>query len=86
VADTLRALEHDAQSLASLAVLDASAQSLVASAERQYAFGTISYPQLLVARQQAQQSQIGLISAQAQRLTDAVALYQAIGGEQDSPP
>ncbi|MEN9356159.1 MAG: hypothetical protein RL695_330, partial [Pseudomonadota bacterium] len=37
VADTLRALEHDAQSLASLAVLDASAQSLVASAERQYA-------------------------------------------------
>lgn len=80
VADTLRALDHDAQSLASLAAADSSAQSAVESVERQYALGAVSYTQLLIARQQVQQSRTGLVAAQAQRLANSVALYQALGG------
>ncbi len=80
VADTLRALEHDAQSLAYLAAADSFTQSSVDSVERQYALGTADYTQLLIAQQQLQQSQIGLDAAQAQRLTNTVALYQSLGG------
>jgi outer membrane protein TolC len=35
---------------------------------------------LLTAQQQAQQTRIGLIAAQAARLADSAALYQAMGG------
>ena len=79
VADTLRALDHDAQSLASLAAADTYAQSSVESVKRQYALGAANYMQLLIAQQQAQQSRIGLVAAQAQRLADSVALYQSLG-------
>src|SRR5574337_407535 len=80
VADTLRSLDHDAQALASFAAADAAARASLESIERQYALGTASWVQLLVARQQAQQSRINLIAAQAQRLADSAALYQAMGG------
>ena len=42
--------------------------------------GAASYLQLLTAQQQAQQTRIGLIAAQAARLADSAALYQAMGG------
>ncbi|WP_298433485.1 efflux transporter outer membrane subunit [Ottowia sp.] len=80
VADALRALDHDAQTLASLAAADAAAHMSLESMDRQYALGTASYVQLLIARQQVQQNRIGLIAAQAQRLADSTALYQALGG------
>jgi len=80
VADTLRAVENDAQTLASLATGDAAAQGSLQSMERQYKLGAASYVQLLVARQQAQQLRINLVAAQAQRLVDSAALYQAMGG------
>lgn len=80
VADTLRALDHDAQSLASLAAADTYAQSSLESVKRQYALGAVNYTQLLIAQQQAQQSRISLAAAQAQRLADSVALYQSLGG------
>lgn len=80
VADALKALDHDAQTLAALAAADAAARDSLASIERQYALGAASYVQLLIAQQQAQQNRIGLISAQAQRLVDSAALFQALGG------
>ena len=46
----------------------------------QYRLGAASYLQLLTAQQQFQQSRIGLIAAQAARLADSAALYQAMGG------
>lgn len=85
VADALGALEHDAQARAALAASDAAAQAVLQSMERQYALGAAGYVQLLLARQQAQQSRLGLIGAQAQRLADSAALYQAMGGG-DAPP
>ena len=80
VADSLRALSHDAQALASLAAADAASQATLAAVQRQHALGAASTVQLLVARQQAEQSRTGLIAAQAQRLVDSAALWQALGG------
>lgn len=80
VADVLRALDNDAQTLAALATADLAAQGALASMQRQYVLGAVSYLQLLTAEQQAQQVRINLIGAQAQRLTDSVALYLAMGG------
>lgn len=80
VADVLRALDNDAQALAALASADAAAQGSLESVQRQYALGAASYIQLLTAQQQAQQNRISLLAAQAQRLIDSAALYQAMGG------
>jgi len=80
VADVLRALDNDAQTLAALATADTAAQGSLESMQRQYALGAASYVQLLTAQQQAQQNRINLIAAQAQRLVDSAALYQALGG------
>jgi NodT family efflux transporter outer membrane factor (OMF) lipoprotein len=82
VADSLRALDHDAQALAALATADAAAQASLASVQRQHALGAASYVQLLVARQQAESNRSELIAARAQRLTDSAALLQALGGGQ----
>lgn len=80
VADVLRALENDAERLTALSAADAAAQNSLASMQRQYQLGATSYVQLLIAQQQAQQTQIDLIEVQAQRLVDSAALYQAMGG------
>lgn len=80
VADVLRALENDAETLAALAGADAAAQQSEEAIRRQYGLGAASYVELLIAQQQARQVRIGLIEAQAQRLIDSAALYQALGG------
>ncbi|MBA3002267.1 MAG: efflux transporter outer membrane subunit [Desulfurivibrio sp.] len=84
VADVLRALENDAQRLTALSAADAAAQGSLESMQRQYALGAASYVQLLIAQQQSQQTRINLIEAQARRLVDSAALYQAMGGERKS--
>ena len=85
VADVLRALDHDAQSFTALATADTAAQGALASVQRQYALGAASWVQVLSAREQAQQVRLGLVAARAQRLVDAVALYQAVGGGGAAP-
>lgn len=80
VADVLRALENDARILESQSKANAAATALAKSVERQYSFGTASYLQLLIAQLQAQRTKFELIAAQAQRLTDTVALFQSMGG------
>jgi len=80
VADVLRALDNDAQALAALASADGAAQGFLESIQRQYALGTANYVELLIAQQQAEQTRLDLIAAQAQRLVDSTALYQALGG------
>ena len=80
VADTLRAVENDAQTLAALAAADAAARASLQSAEQKYRLGAASHLDLLIARQQVQQTQLGVVTAKTQRLTDSVAVYQAMGG------
>jgi NodT family efflux transporter outer membrane factor (OMF) lipoprotein len=81
VADVLRALENDALRLAALAAADGAAQGSFDSVQRRFELGAASYVQLLIAQQQLQQTQINLIEAQARRLVDSAALYQAMGGD-----
>jgi outer membrane protein TolC len=80
VADTLRAVENDALTLSALATADSAAQGALQSVEGQYSLGAASYVQLLIAQQQAQETRIDLIGAQAQRLVDSATLYQSMGG------
>lgn len=84
VADTLRAVEYDAQALAALAAADTAAQASLQSVERRYRLGAASYVQLLIAQQQAQQTRLALAAAQSQRLLDSVALYHATGAWSNS--
>lgn len=81
VADVLRALDNNAQRLTALFAADEAASGSLESMQRQYSLGTASYVQVLIAIQQAEQTQINLINAQAQRLVDSAALYQAMGSE-----
>lgn len=80
VADTLRALENNTQTLTAQTSADQAAHDALVSVQKQYSLGAASYLQLLVSQQQAQQYRIDLIAAKAQRLVDSAALYQALGG------
>lgn len=80
VADVLRALENDAQRLTALTAADTAAQASLASIQRQYALGAVNYVNVLSAQQQAQLVRITMIEAQAQRLVDSAAFFQAMGG------
>jgi NodT family efflux transporter outer membrane factor (OMF) lipoprotein len=81
VADVLRALDHDAQALASLATADSAARESLRLTQQHYDLGAASYLELLIAQQQAQQTRISLVASQASRLADTAALYQAMGGD-----
>lgn len=80
VADTLKALETDAQTLAAqVLAADAAGESLEMS-DKQFMAGAVSYLTVLDAQRQYQQTRISLAQAQAQRYADTAALFQALGG------
>ena len=80
VADTLAALEHDAQTLkATSAATDAAKASLDLS-RLQYKDGYAAYLAVLNADQAYQQARLSLVQAEADRFTDTAALFQALGG------
>jgi NodT family efflux transporter outer membrane factor (OMF) lipoprotein len=80
VADTLTALNADAEGLkASSAAADAAKITLDLS-ERQWRDGYASYLSLLSAQQAYQQARITLVQAEANRYADTAALFQALGG------
>lgn len=80
VADSLRALELDAENLRAQADAEASAQKSLDLVRIQYRDGAVSYLAVLDATRQYQQALIGLIQARAARLADTAALYAALGG------
>ena len=80
VADALRALEHDAQTLAAQSRAVRAAQDSLKLRQISYDVGVASYLQVLAADQQLLQARVGEIRAQGQRLQDTVALYAALGG------
>jgi NodT family efflux transporter outer membrane factor (OMF) lipoprotein len=80
VADTLTALEQDAEGLkAAASALDAAKVTLDLS-QRQYKDGYANYQALLSAQQAYQQARITLVQAQSNRYADTAALFQALGG------
>ncbi len=80
VADSLQALEYDAESLRALATAERDASELLSLTRSQYRLGAIGYLNLLSAEQAWQQAHIALIKSRAARLTDTAALYAALGG------
>lgn len=80
VADSLRALHADAETLQAQHLALTSAAESLALIEQQYALGSASYLALLVAQRQHQQAQLGYLQALAGRYQDTAALLQALGG------
>jgi NodT family efflux transporter outer membrane factor (OMF) lipoprotein len=80
VADTLHALEQDADALkAAVAARDAAKVTLDLTT-KQMQVGYVSYLTLLSAEQAYQQALINLVQAQSNRYADTAALFQALGG------
>ena len=80
VADTLDALQHDAQSVHAQAQALGAATEGLHLIEANYQAGTVNYLQVLIADYQYQQAQLGYIQAVGQRLQDTGALFVALGG------
>jgi NodT family efflux transporter outer membrane factor (OMF) lipoprotein len=80
VADTLNALQQDADGLKAAAAAEDAAKVTLDLATRQYQAGYVNYLALLSAEQAYQQAVINLAQAQANRYADTAALFLALGG------
>ena len=80
VADALVAIERDAETLRAALAAQKTAASSLAVARAQYAAGGGTYLNVLTAEQADYTARLNLITARAARFTDAVALFQALGG------
>ncbi|HEV2453025.1 MAG TPA: efflux transporter outer membrane subunit [Verrucomicrobiae bacterium] len=80
VADTLNALQHDAETLQSAATAANAARISLDLTRRQLEVGGAGYLDVLNAEQTYQQANIALIQARANRYSDTAALFQALGG------
>lgn len=80
VADTLNALQQDADALKTAAASKDAASVTLDLAKKQYQSGYANYLALLSAEQMYLQAVIVLAQAQASRYADSAALFQALGG------
>jgi NodT family efflux transporter outer membrane factor (OMF) lipoprotein len=80
VADTLRALQADADALRASSQAERAAKATFDLAVRQRALGTISLVVVLNAEQSYRQAELALVQAQANRFSDTAGLFQALGG------
>lgn len=80
VADSLRALDTDAEALQAIAESESVAHQALELSQSQYKFGAVSFVQLLQVETQYQQARVNLAQAQATRLADTAALFQSMGG------
>ncbi len=80
VADTLRAIRSDAETLNAQTDAEQAAEEGLRISERQFAIGAISYTDLYNAQRNFQQALINLVQARASQYADTVALFQALGG------
>ncbi|HTV39852.1 MAG TPA: efflux transporter outer membrane subunit [Candidatus Sulfotelmatobacter sp.] len=80
VADSLNALQHDADTLQAAVNAANAANVSLDLTRRQLEIGNAGYLDVLTAQQSYQQAAIALIQAQASRYSDTAALFQALGG------
>jgi NodT family efflux transporter outer membrane factor (OMF) lipoprotein len=80
VADTLTALDNDAQALNAQNDAVADAKAGLDLIQKQYDIGTANYVSLLTAQQAYQQARLAYVRALQSRYTDTVTLFQALGG------
>jgi outer membrane protein TolC len=80
VADTLNALEEDADALKTAANAEHAAKVTFELSRKQFQAGYAGYLSLLSAEQTYQQALNNLVQAQANRYSDTAALFLALGG------
>jgi len=80
VADSLRALQSDADALKASAEAEHAARMTFDLAQRQRELGTISWVAVLNAEQSYRTAQLALVQAQANRYSDTAGLFQSLGG------
>lgn len=80
VADTLHAIQSDADALKAAAASEQASKSVLDLTSKQFELGYASYQSLLTAEQGYQMAFLGLVLSQSNRLGDTAALYQALGG------
>ena len=80
VADSLRAIDHDAQTLQARSEAAAQAEATYNIASRRYGAGGISQLSLLDAQRQYLQTSIDRTNSAAGRYADSASLFQALGG------
>jgi NodT family efflux transporter outer membrane factor (OMF) lipoprotein len=80
VADTLRALQSDADAEKAGVQAQRSAKAAFDLVQRQRALGSINIIVVLNAEQAYQQAELGLIQTRANRFADTAGLFQALGG------
>ena len=80
VADTLAAIDSDAQGLAAAASAERTSRTALDLVQRQMSKGYVDRLTLLSAELAHHQSLLALAQAQASRLGDTAALFQALGG------
>ena len=80
VADTLKALEHDAEGLQAEVEARRTASEALNLLQVNYHAGLVAYPDVLAADVQFHQATLGYLQAVAQRHQDTVALFVALGG------
>jgi NodT family efflux transporter outer membrane factor (OMF) lipoprotein len=80
VADSLEALDHDAEQLDAQAHAQSAARENVDLTRRSYNEGNVGVLQVLDAERLYQNARLGYVRAQAQRYVDTVQLFLALGG------
>jgi NodT family efflux transporter outer membrane factor (OMF) lipoprotein len=80
VADSLKALEHDAQALQAQVEAQRSASEALRLLQANYRTGLVTYLEVLTTDVQFHQATIGYLQSVAQRHQDTVALFVALGG------
>jgi len=80
VANALRALQSDADTLNATVIAEQTAAASLNLSQQQYQLGAINYLVLLVAQQAYETAQAARIRAQGVRYADTAALFQALGG------
>ena len=80
VADTLKALQSDAEALKADVEAETAASDSLKFFQQQFGAGYASYLSVLTAEQTEQQTRLTLVQAEAQRYEDTTSLFQALGG------
>lgn len=80
VADVLAALDYDAQALKLYSSMMAETKETFGIVSRQFELGGTNYINLLDSERQYLEASLNVVQAQASRLADTAALFQALGG------
>jgi NodT family efflux transporter outer membrane factor (OMF) lipoprotein len=80
VADSLRALQHDAMTLKAQKQAEIAARNNLRATEAQLRLGGVNYIVFLTVQRQYEAAVVSRIQAQAARYADTAALFQALGG------